>query len=472
MRHQEPFTADPNLTYSSIVSVALTLHRAFSALGYRVEMPECEELSLFLNSVYGTRNRAFHDIQHALEVSEGASPLGQIAALFHDVVYIQVDRSRLPALRKQFGPFDPRESLELTIPSLSALEKWGRATCALFGKSSGQKVSITSGINEFLSAWVCVQTLKNRVSEKHLLEICLAIRCTIPFQADRANPTFLDEVMDQFTQAASLLGLVFSEKDRREALKQGVLVSNNDIKGFGLEEPEVFIYNSWALLFENNPSLQNTHYTIRSYRDPLQRLEGFLASMTPKRIFLQYDGYPDDRRYRNLISGAEANLRIGRDYVRIKLLETLLLEAFSQATGADCPLELFTGPKPRSREMKTARIGAFLNQYQFPWNMDGKDEKVLRLLSEGRAYRSKFDTKTSEFASFLYVVLSKATLETLYETSQRFARNEIKAEDFLKDLPPAVLIYVARALSKVALTRSDRILALAESLCDSTASAA
>jgi hypothetical protein len=443
--------------YSSIVVVARELQFCFAELNIAISPLELEKLSCFINDVYGTRNRAFHDVKHALSVGEGCSALGKLAALMHDVVYLQIDHSRLPELRSLFGIFDPKNCLELVIPFGLEGNFWAEAVVGVFGFNSGEKITTHSGLNEFLSAWAAIQKLSTYLNTHQLLAVVAGIEATIPFRGDQQNPSVseaLEENLEAINKHLSI-GLTYSEI--RAAVLESVKISNNDIQGFGLEEPENFIHSSWALLYEGNPALQNSYFTITEYREPLQRLETFYSNMKPTQIFLHYESFPQAGELTRLQEGAHRNLTIGKSYVRAKLLDTAILEAFAFLSGGDAPLEFFTGPKPSRRESKSARIEQFLNWDTVSQNHANKDERVIRLLNDGRAFRSKFDVRTALFAAYLYLSLTHEQMDQAYTLACRFFKREITPQAFLAAIPDQLVFHIGEVIGLVAWTRADAI---------------
>ena len=211
---------DDGLDYSPIVVVAKLVSKVFSDLGLEGSPLFYEELSVFINHVYGTRNRTFHDVYHALEVGEGCAPIGKLAALFHDVVYIQVDRSRSPALRDCFNVFDPKEGLELKIPEEDVLtgDPWRVAITTLFGVKPGDTLKPFSGINEFLSAWVAIQKCRTHISNGDLLKLILCIEATVPFRTKTKEGLSIPEQSAvRLVAAAEVLGHVFTT-DRKSVV--------------------------------------------------------------------------------------------------------------------------------------------------------------------------------------------------------------------------------------------------------------
>ena len=452
-------TEIPNLEYSSISIVAKRLQEAFHELKVSITTHECELLSCFLNDVYGTRNRAFHDVNHALTVGKGCSPLGVLAGLMHDAVYLQVDRAHLPDLRTLFGIFDPGEKIELILPSEEIIKKdvWAQAIVSLFGFTPGQKLGVFSGLNEFLSGWIALKKLSPYLKNEQLIHILANIEATIPFRGNFKNPSVPERLKSNIKNAAKILKCEMSDAAIDQILKESIAVSNNDVEGFGLEEPQVFIYNSWALLYESNPTLQNNYFSIVKYREALQRLEGFLSTLNPTDIFLQYNGYPDQVTFEKLIQGAAKNIRIAREYIQVKLLETAVIESIAFISGGDCPLEFFTGPKPTRRESKSARIEQFLDWQTINADSSNKDESVIQLLDQGRAFRSKFDIKTALFASYIYLGLTPEQFKVSYTKAVHFFKREVAPEEFLSTIPDAMMFHIGEIISHIAWTRAEGI---------------
>ena len=451
--------SDKKIEMSPIVEVASTFHLAFDELGIKVSPIDCEVLGRFISAVYGTRNRAFHDVGHATEVSLKCGPLSTLAGLFHDVVYKQIDQARLIEVRSLFGVFDPGESLELTIPAdeILARDPWRRAIVYIFGFKAGQKLGPFTGMNEFLSAWVAIQKLNKLLSPAQMLHVIACIELTIPFRGEQDNPSVPEKLKANVQSAAKLLQVKMSNQEVDEIVLEAVKLSNNDIKGFGRETPEVFIYNSWALLYEGNPALQNNYYTVTKYREPLQKLLGFMSTLNPKKVFYQYMGYPSETEIRELHSGINHNLHIATEYVRAKLLDVAIIEAFALISGGDCPLELFTGTKAKSRESRALRIEDFLVKEFVLQNAIPRNDEVRKLLVDGRAFRSKFDVKTSLLTAFVYDSLTETQFNEAFEAAREMFKQQLSPENFLELLPNDLVEHIGQSLKKMAWTRAEAI---------------
>jgi hypothetical protein len=162
-----------------------------------------------------------------------------------------------------------------------------------------------------------------------------------------------------------------------------------------------------------------------------------------------------------LLQGSRRNLKIGLGYVRAKLVEVLVLEAFAELSGgSDVPLELMAGPKPRSRETPAATLGYYLAQARTESRRDTKDRdtaEVLKLLDSGRAYRSKFDSKTSALGAFIYSSLGGKELGQLESAALEYAEGKRTAMEYLGCFPQDLLQEVGAALAEVVPQRRGAI---------------
>ena len=278
---------------SHLVSrAAEMLHDSLCTLGAQVSKTVCEDAAVLVIKAMSTRNRSFHDMNHAFDVANIPYPIGKIAGLFHDVVYIQVDRSRLPELRKNFTIFDPGDGTTLKIPGIDILLKdsWAMALVDVFGLTPHQEVGPFSGINEFLSAWVTIVKLRDHLAAWPLLQIVTCIEATIPFRGpNQFGQTPSEILFSRLSSAATKMGLSPSEKDLDYTIKVAVSMSNQDVYGFGSERPSYFIGNSWALLAEGNPPLQNTLFTAQDFREAIYKMYKFFSMLSVDKVFLSYN---------------------------------------------------------------------------------------------------------------------------------------------------------------------------------------
>jgi hypothetical protein len=68
------------------------LDSSYKSLNIEVSTKEIESISFLVHEAMSSRERKYHRVQHLLDISKEADPLETVAILFHDVVYIQVDK--------------------------------------------------------------------------------------------------------------------------------------------------------------------------------------------------------------------------------------------------------------------------------------------------------------------------------------------------------------------------------------------
>ncbi len=162
---------------SPLVVMARYIKEAFDDLRVPIPLKDVEAISCFINQAYAAFGRTFHNAQHAIDVGQNCAAVGRLAALFHDVVYIGVDRFGGPDLQPYLYDFNLKSEpsglaslvLELSDaakrPDAKRIQRF-QALMNVFGFSKGQKIDSTSGLNEFLSAWIAWQMLGHWLPEK------------------------------------------------------------------------------------------------------------------------------------------------------------------------------------------------------------------------------------------------------------------------------------------------------------------
>jgi len=66
--------------------------KALTALGASPQPRDLERPVFAVHEALAGQSREFHSHEHVLTMTSGASPIETLAGLFHDVVYVQVDR--------------------------------------------------------------------------------------------------------------------------------------------------------------------------------------------------------------------------------------------------------------------------------------------------------------------------------------------------------------------------------------------
>ena len=128
--------------------------------------------------------RYFHTPNHIFEVGKSQDATEVLVALFHDLVYLQVDHSVnfnlsyyiAPYIQDRKGKLKIREKNELPNDYIFEM------VADIFGFVPGQVLLPSGGQNEFMSAIVAAKVMELFLRPKHLFEITACIEATIPFQ--------------------------------------------------------------------------------------------------------------------------------------------------------------------------------------------------------------------------------------------------------------------------------------------------
>src|SRR6476469_5263954 len=131
-------------------------------LGGRVDIPKLEQIAELIIQTMRGPWRYFHTQEHIFEVGGSVDAIEVLAALFHDLVYVQVDQGVSLNISCYISPFVKEVGGQLVIRELSQLPKdrMFETVAAVFGFVPAQPLSPFSGQNEFLSAIVAAKALE------------------------------------------------------------------------------------------------------------------------------------------------------------------------------------------------------------------------------------------------------------------------------------------------------------------------
>jgi hypothetical protein len=457
---------------SPVHEIVNALWRALHDLGSAATTGEIEQWGFSIHAALSAAGREFHNHDHVIDLVADCDPLEVIAALYHDAVYIQVD----------FGP--PRSMRdELTGVLAQGADGWRVLPSAagpvtgdvlrVFGRSVGDMVTPTSGLNELASALVASVQLARALTREERIAVAACIEQTIPFRVDPVT---------ELHRRLAELGLADGVLD--EAVRRAVRMGNRDIENFSDNDPAQFLDNTWKLLPESNPALHSPSvYTVRDYRIALLKMEGFLAWLPAERVFHSWNDEPRPEIHARRVARTTGNLELAVRYLRAKLYSISLVEALAEVTGGDVPVDYFMGG-PKSRHPETRRIEQFLPRTDEDGDGEadafgdrhrsdarrgadragGGIDPLYRLLAEGRASESSFDTGPSPLAAFLHATVGEPEIMRGVELAKRWWAGAGDAKAFLAAQPSAPVAAIARAAANIIETRRDRLFALAERL--------
>ncbi|MBC6422802.1 MAG: hypothetical protein GDA38_15735 [Hormoscilla sp. SP12CHS1] len=394
--------------------------------------------------------RCFHTPGHIFAVGGSENAIEVLAALFHDVVYVQVDRSINFNLTYYIAPFIRQVGEQLVILESTELPRdlMFEMVMSVFGLAPGQVLSPMAGQNEFLSALVAAKVLEGFVKPEILVQIVTCIEAFLGRSPEGLTPS--EGLYGRLQSTNSKFDLKLTDTQMRSAVRQAVRLSNRDVGGFGHPSAVHFMDNTWSLLLETNHNLKNsTTYTVHEYRMALQKMEGFMHFMKPELVFNQFDGEPNDRDYRSLLANSKQNIEIGRIYLGSKLASIAILEALSLRFGHDILLLTMVAgglPEEGSGDPLSDMLPIIEKHYEPKTEIECE---VLKLLEVGRTKSSTYDIKNSPLTTFM--VKYQGFDEILYQLkwAKDFFKGNISAEDFISGCDPHVLQVVINGVVKV-----------------------
>jgi hypothetical protein len=437
---------------------------AFDGLSVDISLLRLEALGIMVHEAMTVQARSFHTPEHIFDLADATNPVQALAALFHDVVYHEIDQGFTPEIERVLAPYIEETGDQLYLVSLPpGDDRLYDLVLDVFGFEAGQLLSSAEGQNEFLSALLMAQLLKENVQTQDLAKIVACIEATIPFRGLNAQDETHPMVLERRLHSANIdhtLGL--SDDEVQQAVKWAVEFSNRDVENFSERDTGRFLDNTWKLLPETNASLRlHGIYTIGSYRKALQKMEAFLDHLDPDTIFNQYLDEPPPGEYERMVALGHRNVQTARQYLGLKLLAIGILEALAVITGGDAPVALFMGALREGEDSQ--KMEEYLPD--FPPVISSVDESstLFGLLAFGRASASSFDLQNSPLSLYIFRLLGWENAHGLLAHAKAMFYGEIDASEFLALLPTELVTTVADACAELATTRRTSLRTYAES---------
>lgn len=289
---------------------------------------------------------------------------------------------------------------------------------------------------------------------KDLWAVAACIEATIPFRPVVQGMT-PDDLLGK-RLGCLRRGTVALTDGEIEAIQiLAVRMSNADVQSFGQPDLSNFLENTWQLLPETNPEFHKVgSFSIRSYREALVRMEGFLSHLDPLVIFRRHGPTPGDEEFQALIQCAGNNLRCASEYLRANIAVMVVLEALAELTGGDGPISYFTGAtdsgQPRIHDL-LRHHGIVSGSTRPPL-----DARVLSILKLGRANVNRFDGASSPLVAYFYELLGTAGIAELVRRASEVHAGKSDWKWLLAVLPREMVSDVAMAIARIAVARKDR----------------
>lgn len=442
----------------SIQGMISLIWQAFRKLGADIPPRAVEDAGILVHKIMNLQSRTFHTPEHVVDLSDPEDGIQTLAAMFHDIVYYQVDRGFPPEIGRLLQDCVKEENGEVWITKDWDFRNTSlTAALDLFNFQPGQKLNPFSGLNEFLSSLVAAKICGPYLRPEDLLQIMVCIEATIPFRGpDSEGRSWAQGIMNRIDRCRC--GLHLSQEEWAVCLRRAVQFSNRDVGNFADPDTGAFLDNTWKLLPETNVQLQQKDYTIGDYRLSLEKMERFFSGLKAENIYKEYRGEPSPEVYASLVAGARRNVELARIYLGIKLVSLAVVEALAHATGGDVPINLFLG-EIRRHKNESPRLEDYLPHPSGPGESENK--VIYHLLTEGRNQDVFFDMRNSPLSAYLCEVMSALLLEEVLTHAKTLFQGQMTHLDFLSKLPKKVLATVAKACSFMVPTRKEALLAFA-----------
>ncbi len=387
--------------------------------------------------------RYFHTPSHIFEVGGSQDPIEVLAALFHDLVYVQVDSGVSLNIGRYISPYIKDEKGQLAILQASYLppnDAMFELVLAIFGFDPGDALSPFKGQNEFLSAVIAGKALTPFLPTETIARIAACIEATIPFRPHEGDLSPADRLYQRLTVANHRFNLHWKDETIVNAVRQAVRLANRDVENFAFPNAADFLDNTWNLMPETNHELLNANsYTVQGYRRSLQKMEGFINFLKPELVFQRFRGEPDAANFQELVDRTARNLEVGKLYLGTKLVTIAIIEAISTRLGRNIPISTLMGELP-TPGMHTPTLAQFIPEIPPAYPpKTALEVEVLDLLSKGRNRESAYDLKNSPVATFIVKSMGFDALRGFLVSAKAFLAGDMSPDEFLAQCDPAIV---------------------------------
>ncbi len=455
------------MAIATINRLIVLFDEAFRGVSAPVGMAESERLAILVHHSMDSKKRAYHTALHVFAMCEGMQPLQVLAALFHDLVYVQLDggfalpvAGLLQDVTQVQGDTRVLQAFPADDPALTL--------CAgIFNFTPGQVLPLYGGMNEFLSAVVATRLLQPHLSAADLLAVVTCIETTVPFRAPDADgktatDALAERVHAQYLRLFPGCDPVNAQAFVQRAVSDAVTLGNRDVGGFAHPNPGLFLSSTWLLIDESNAPLASPGvYSLQEYRSALVRMNSFLGGLNPAHIFLHYDAQPAADEISRLCASARCNITFACDFLDAKITSVAIIEALALSTGTDCPVSMFLGDI-RSAYGRPDRVEDFLPAA--PRSTRAVNKELLNVLEKGRVLESSNDLTASPLTAFIYRTMGHAGTQAALRQARQMFDGALSPQAFLQTLDRDMVRAILRACARIALSRSEALHALEKTL--------
>lgn len=435
------------------------ISEVFSSLQKTVTAEDVERIAVLLVRAMGGESRDYHAPEHSIDVSKTKSSIARIAALFHDIIYVQVDSSWRQGLIDCLGSMIPDDGLKLDVKHglTQTSDPWPLAIAVLFGMEENDSVIPGKGINEFLSALVAHHFLSPFLSTNEMLRVLACIESTIPFRRTDTRGNSPEKLLISRLQKAchSLAIPTFTASEIEVAIDDCRAMVSTDLSSFAADDPGIFLSDTWSVMFENNPTLRNNYFFIGEYRKAIFSVLDFISSLDTKYMFWGDSNHALQTLESQSINAAR-NIELSTIYLKAFASGLCLLEAIALQTGGDLPFETMSGALKRSREHIPNTIDKYL-KVQGVQRLVGHYKTAFDYLLSGRTKRARFDRKEFVLGALILSSIETNGLSQLFDYCRAFSAGSLDPIELLNKFPQNALIQTLKAVRHTAYHRNDRL---------------
>jgi hypothetical protein len=405
-------------------------------------------------------HRKFHTTDHIFSIlREGKHPIHNLAAIFHDIVYYNVDKGFTEKVEDILKPYITLEMEQIFIrKKVPAKDEILSLVNGIFGYKLGQSLLPYHGMNEHLSALVAAKILFSEIGLKNTVAVVACIEASQPFRRESEDGKSCFELLEErLFKMNKQRGWGWQEAEIIQMVTDAVHFANHDVINFAEKHTAYFLDNTWKLLPETNPILMMSKvYTIKKYRAALERMEIFFQQIDLSLIFHRYKNEPSEEEFTKLREQAKKNIEMGRFYLGGRLLAMAILEALSELTGGDAPVVMFLGANSRGNVDSKYEFNELIRKATVQLAPD-VDASILNLF-EFESYGSILEFKKSPLSAYIYKTLGSNGMSHALLLAKRMFHGEVKYDEFLNQLGPKVVGPVARACAAMVSTRKDKLM--------------
>jgi len=420
-----------------------------------------ESTAILIHEGMSGAYRRFHTTDHVFDVSDpNGDPILVLSALFHDLVYYNVDGGLIARVDELVSPYITVELEQVFIRRRGPQNDMILPLVLnVFGFEYGQLLTPFAGLNEFLSALAFAKIFYPILGLKEFLGVISCIEGSQPFRAkDENGKTCFDLLEARLQKINRTRGCGFSTNEIIDIVKKSVQFANLDVKNFSCESPAEFLDNTWKLLPENNPYLMsNKVYTIKNYRVALEKMETFFNRVNVLDIYHSYKNSPNAKELKRMQDQADKNVELAKFYLTGRLLATGLLEALCMSTGGDAPVLMIMGNNSRGNVEPKYEFNDLINKIPVQMAPD-INEKVLELLEFEADIVSVLDFRKTPLAAFVYKCVGQAKMIEYLAYLKEFFVGNLSADELLLKIDSYLVASIAGVCAEMISTRRERFL--------------